>query len=377
MAGLALKEVTKRFGAALVLDTLSLDIAADEFLVVLGPSGCGKSTLLRVIAGLESIDSGVIEIDGRRVDQLPPGKRGVAMVFQGYALYPHMTVRQNIAFGLVNVGVPREEIERRIGEVARMLEMQPLLDRLPSELSGGQRQRVAIGRAIVKQPKVFMFDEPLSNLDAALRIRMRQEIANLHRRLGTAMIFVTHDQTEAMTLADRIVVMNQQRIEQIGSPLEIYRNPASVFVACFVGSPAMNILPVQRAARSAEFQRVVLGPDTEIETLIPASSATTAGDLRLGIRPESIRLSPAGEGQARAQIEFVEFLGDKTHVHLTLPNGDRLTALGEAAFAGRTDDVVGVVFDQTALHLFGADGRNCGTRARAQGSMTASVGVTT
>lgn len=377
MAGLALKEVTKRFGAALVLDTLSLDIAADEFLVVLGPSGCGKSTLLRVIAGLESIDSGVIEIDGRRVDQLPPGKRGVAMVFQGYALYPHMTVRQNIAFGLVNVGVPREEIERRVGEVARMLEMQPLLDRLPSELSGGQRQRVAIGRAIVKQPKVFMFDEPLSNLDAALRTRMRQEIANLHRRLGTAMIFVTHDQTEAMTLADRIVVMNQQRIEQIGSPLEIYRNPASVFVACFVGSPAMNILPVQRAAHSAGFQRVVLGPDTEIETLIPASSTATAGDLRLGIRPESIRLSPTGEAQARAQIEFVEFLGDKTHVHLTLPNGDRLTALGEAAFAGRTDDVVGVVFDQTALHLFGADGRNCGTRARAQVSMTASVGVTT
>ena len=377
MIGLALKNVSKRFGGALVLDQLSLDIAADEFLVVLGPSGCGKSTLLRVIAGLESIDSGLIEIDGQRVDSLPPGKRGVAMVFQGYALYPHMTVRQNIAFGLVNVGVPRQEIERRIGEVARMLEMQPLLDRLPAELSGGQRQRVAIGRAIVKQPKVFMFDEPLSNLDAALRTRMRQEIANLHRRLGTAMIFVTHDQTEAMTLADRIVVMNQQRIEQIGSPLEIYRNPASVFVACFVGSPAMNILAVRRATHDTRLQRVVLGHGTEIETLVPASSTAAAGDLRLGIRPEAIHLGPAGEAQARAQIEFVEFLGDKTHVHLTLPNGDRLTALGDAAFAGRPDDVVEVGFDRTALHLFGADGRNCGTPGVAPESAAASAGVTT
>ena len=376
MAGLRLKEVSKRFGGALVLDKLSLDIAADEFLVVLGPSGCGKSTLLRIIAGLESIDSGVIEIDGRRVEQLPPGKRGVAMVFQGYALYPHMTVRQNIAFGLVNVGVPRAEIERRVGEVTRMLEMQPLLDRLPAELSGGQRQRVAIGRAIVKQPKLFMFDEPLSNLDAALRIRMRQEIAKLHRRLGTAMIFVTHDQTEAMTLADRIVVMNQQRIEQVGSPLEIYRNPASLFVASFVGSPAMNILPVRRAAYSAQLQRIVLGEGTEIETLIPASSTAEAGDLRLGIRPESLRLSPAGEASLRAKIEFVEFLGDKSHVHLVFSNGDRLVACGEAAFAGRENDVLEVGFDRTALHLFGADGRNCGTRDPVQTAATTACGVT-
>jgi multiple sugar transport system ATP-binding protein len=359
MGGLALKEVSKRFAGTLVLDKLSLDIAADEFLVVLGPSGCGKSTLLRVIAGLESIDSGVIEIDGRRVDQLPPGKRGVAMVFQGYALYPHMTVRQNIAFGLHNVGVPRGEIGRRIDEVARMLEMQPLLERLPAELSGGQRQRVAIGRAIVKQPKIFMFDEPLSNLDAGLRTRMRQEIANLHRRLRTAMIFVTHDQTEAMTLAGRIVVMNQQRIEQVGTPLEIYRNPASVFVATFVGSPAMNILRVQRAARATPLQRVVLSDGTEIETSTPASLATEAGDLRVGIRPESLRLGPAGAGVVRAKIEFVEFLGDKTHVHLILANGDRVLASGEAAYAGRQDDVVGVGFDRAALHLFGADGRNC------------------
>ena len=375
MSGLALKEVSKRFGGVLVLDKLSLDIAADEFVVVLGPSGCGKSTLLRLIAGLEPIDSGIIEIDGRRVDHLPPGQRGVAMVFQGYALYPHMTVRQNIAFGLVNVGVPRPEIERRIGEVARMLEMHTLLDRLPAELSGGQRQRVAIGRAIVKQPKVFMFDEPLSNLDAALRTRTRQEIANLHRRLGTAMVFVTHDQTEAMTLADRIVVMNQQRIEQIGSPLEIYRNPASVFVAGFVGSPAMNILPVRRAAPGTPLQRVVLGQDTEIETPIPVSSTADAGDLRLGIRPESIRIGSAGTGNARAKIDFVEFLGDRTHIHLLLSNGDRLTALAEADFSGRADDVVGVGFDRTALHLFGGSGRNCRTRFVAPESEAAGCGA--
>src|SRR5262245_11168465 len=209
MSGVALRELCKRFGDHVVLDNVSLEIGAQELLVVLGPSGCGKSTLLRAIAGLEPIDSGQIEIDGRRVDHLPPGQRGVAMVFQGYALYPHMTVRDNITFGLKNARVERAEIERRLGEVARMLELENLLERRPDELSGGQRQRVAIGRAIVKDPKVFMFDEPLSNLDAALRGRMRQEIANLHRRIRTATIFVTHDQAEAMTLANRIVVMNQ------------------------------------------------------------------------------------------------------------------------------------------------------------------------
>jgi multiple sugar transport system ATP-binding protein len=357
VGGLALRSISKRFGATLVLNDVSLEIAADELVVVLGPSGCGKSTLLRVIAGLESIDSGMIEIDGQRVDELPPGKRGVAMVFQSYALYPHMTVRQNIAFGLVNTGVARSEIERRIAEVGRMLEIEHLLERLPAELSGGQRQRVAIGRAIVKAPKVFMFDEPLSNLDAALRTRTRQEIANLHRRLRTAMIFVTHDQTEAMTLADRIVVMNQQRIEQIGSPLEIYRKPASVFVAAFVGSPAMNILPATRAGQSAERQRVVLGDGTVLETLASATATANAGDLRVGLRPESVRMCAPGEGDARALVEFVEFLGDRSHIHLTLANTGRVVALGGPAFAARPGDVVGVAFDRAAIHLFGADGR--------------------
>jgi multiple sugar transport system ATP-binding protein len=356
VSGVALRSISKRFGSTLVLDDVTLDIGADEFLVVLGPSGCGKSTLLRAIAGLESIDSGSIEIDGTRVDRLPPGKRGVAMVFQGYALYPHMSVRENIAFGLNNVGVRRAEIERRIAEVARLLELERLLERLPAELSGGQRQRVAIGRAIVKDPKVFMFDEPLSNLDAALRSRTRQEIANLHRRLKTAMIFVTHDQTEAMTLADRIVVMNQQRIEQVGTPLEIYTNPATVFVATFVGSPAMNILPVTRVAGNGPPQRVQLGDGTVLET--PGAVLPADGALRVGLRPESVSLCAPGDGNRDAVVEFVEFLGDRTHVHLSLGGTDRMVAVGGGSLAGKQGETVGIRFDLAALHLFDADGRN-------------------
>jgi multiple sugar transport system ATP-binding protein len=358
LGNLALRGVSKRFGSTVVLDDVSLEIGAAEFLVVLGPSGCGKSTLLRAIAGLESIDAGEIEIDGIRVDQLPPGQRGVAMVFQGYALYPHMTVRGNIAFGLQNIGTERSEIERRIAEVARMLEMQHLLDRLPSELSGGQRQRVAIGRAIVKDPKVFMFDEPLSNLDAALRSRTRQEIANLHRRIKKAMVFVTHDQTEAMTLADRIVVMNQRRIEQIGTPLQVYRQPASVFVATFIGSPAMNILPVTRTSGTAEQLCVRLADGTPIETTLPRASPAAAGSLRLGLRPEALEITAPGAGDTRAEVEFVEFLGDKSHVYLSLAAGDRLVALEGAAGRLRPGDSVGVKFDRAATHLFDADGRS-------------------
>jgi multiple sugar transport system ATP-binding protein len=357
--GLALKGISKRFGSTVVLDGVSLEVGAEEFLVVLGPSGCGKSTLLRAIAGLESVDSGTIEIDGKRVDHLPPGKRGVAMVFQGYALYPHMTVRANIAFGLVNVGVPRPEIERRIAAVARMLEMEQLLDRIPGELSGGQRQRVAIGRAIVKDPKVFMFDEPLSNLDAALRARTRQEIANLHRRIKKTMVFVTHDQTEAMTLADRIVVMNQQRIEQVGTPSEIYSHPATLFVASFVGSPAMNILPVTRAAGGGMQQRVTLGDGAEIDTAVPIAAVPGESALRLGVRPESVGLCAAGGGHSQATVEFVEFMGDKTHVYLSLAGQDRLVAAGGASFAARPGESVGINFDPAAIHLFDAGGRNC------------------
>jgi multiple sugar transport system ATP-binding protein len=356
---LALNGISKRFGSALVLDDVSLQVGAGEFLVVLGPSGCGKSTLLRAIAGLESVDAGTIEIDGERVDHLPPGKRGVAMVFQGYALYPHMNVRENISFGLVNVGLPRLEIDRRITEVARMLEMQELLGRMPAELSGGQRQRVAIGRAIVKDPKVFMFDEPLSNLDAALRSRMRQEIANLHRRINKTVVFVTHDQTEAMTLADRIVVMNQQRIEQIGTPSEVYDRPATLFVAEFVGSPAMNILPVTRVPTAARLQRVRLSDGTEVDTLLAAAALPKDGPLRIGLRPESVAMCAPGGGPTSAVVEFVEFLGDRTHVHLSLAGKDRVVAIGAASFAAQVGETVGIRFDPVGSHLFDAQGRNC------------------
>jgi multiple sugar transport system ATP-binding protein len=356
--GLALKGISKRFGSTVVLDKVSLQIGANEFLVVLGPSGCGKSTLLRAIAGLESIDSGAIEIDGNRVDHLPPGKRGVAMVFQSYALYPHMTVRENISFGLINIGVARPEIERRIAEVARILEMQLLLDRLPAELSGGQRQRVAIGRAIVKEPKVFMFDEPLSNLDAALRSRTRQEIANLHRRIRKTTVFVTHDQTEAMTLADRIVVMNRQRIEQVGTPSEIYGNPATLFVATFVGSPAMNVFPVARVGAGTPLQQVRLGDGTVLDTIVPVAALTGEGPLRAGLRPESVKLCAPGQGLTNAKVDFAEFMGDKTLVYLSLADESRLVALAEASFTAREGESLGIKFDPAATHLFDADGRN-------------------
>ena len=337
-----------------MLDDVSLEIGPSEFLVVLGPSGCGKSTLLRAIAGLESIDSGTIEIDGQRVDHLPPGRRGVAMVFQSYALYPHMTVRENMSFGLNNIGVERQESERRIAEAARMLELQQLLGRKPAELSGGQRQRVAIGRAIVKNPKVFMFDEPLSNLDAALRSRTRQEIANLHRRIRTATIFVTHDQTEAMTLADRIVVMNQRRIEQIGTPAQVYRNPATVFVATFIGSPAMNILPVMRAGSNDAYEVVRLSDGTTISTSVPAAAVRDSGAFRIGLRPESVQLCAIEDGQTRATVEFKEFLGDKMHIYLSLANGERLVAIDGASCPVTRGEAVGIRFDQSAAHLFDA-----------------------
>jgi len=358
VSGLALREVSKRFGSTPVLDRVSLDITPDEFVVVLGPSGCGKSTLLRAVAGLESIDSGTIELDGKRIDALPPGKRGVAMVFQSYALYPHMSVRENMAFGLNNSGVARAESERRIAEAARMLEMQHLLDRKPAELSGGQRQRAAIGRAIVKEPKLFMFDEPLSNLDAALRSRTRQEIAALHRRIKTAMIFVTHDQTEAMTLADRIVVMNQRRIEQIGTPREIYDHPATEFVATFVGSPPMNILSATCAPPRGEMLCVTLGDGEQLETPMPAASAPKDGKVRIGLRPEAFKLCVPGSGDCDAKIDFVEFLGDRTHAFVSLAGGERIVALGGVPCTLRPGEVIGIQIDRASAHVFDSEGLN-------------------
>ena len=311
MAEIELANVSKSFGNVKVIDNLSLVVRSGEFVVFLGPSGSGKSTLLRMIAGLETIDGGTLTIGGKRSEKLAPGQRGVAMVFQNYALYPHMSVRENMAFGLRNIGMAGEEIERRVNDAARILEMDELLERRPAQLSGGQRQRVAIGRAIVKEPKAFLFDEPLSNLDAALRVRTRVELAELHQRVKATMIYVTHDQTEAMTLADRIVVLNDRRIEQIGTPMEIYLRPVSRFVAGFVGSPGMNFLPAQVANGSAAVARLADGAEVPLHL----DSRPGPGSYELGIRPEGVRVvgSATGfEGTTQARAGVVERLGERT-----------------------------------------------------------------
>ncbi len=350
MAAITLEGVSKKFGAVEVIRDLNLEIRAGEFVVFLGPSGSGKSTLLRMIAGLESIDSGKLLIDGVRAEGLAPGSRNVAMVFQNYALYPHMTVEENMAFGLRNIGMPADRIKAQVTEAARMLEMDKLLARRPAELSGGQRQRVAIGRAIVKEPKAFLFDEPLSNLDAALRVRTRVELAELHQRLGSTMVYVTHDQTEAMTLADQIVILNNCRIEQVGTPMQVYSRPASRFVASFIGSPAMNLLPVTLTGQD---DRVAarLGDGS----VVPLRGAPKGeGPWELGIRPEALTL--AAEGMARATATVVERLGDRTLVYAKLSDGSQVIAQDGGKSQVKAGDSVGLTFDTAELHLFDGQG---------------------
>ncbi|MCS6915546.1 MAG: sn-glycerol-3-phosphate ABC transporter ATP-binding protein UgpC [Myxococcales bacterium] len=326
-----------------ILDDVSLDIPDGELVVLVGPSGCGKTTLLRCIAGLEEPDSGTIAIDGRVVNGVEPRDRDIAMVFQSYALYPHMTVRDNLAFGLRMRRTPADEIERRIAEAAAMLEIEALLGRYPRELSGGQRQRVAMGRAVVRRPRVFLFDEPLSNLDAALRQQMRVELLRLHRRLGTTMIYVTHDQVEAMTLAQRIVVMNRGRLEQVGPPQALYHRPANVFVARFLGTPEMNLLPGR--IDGGRF----MDPDSGVSL---AAEGLPAGEALLGLRAEDISLTPAGQvGTVPARVDLVELLGWEGLVHLRL--GPRvLVARCEAACAPSPGTVVGLRIQPGRGHLF-------------------------
>jgi multiple sugar transport system ATP-binding protein len=355
VAGVRLAGVSKRFDDVPVIEDLSLAIGSGEFVVFLGPSGCGKSTLLRMIAGLETIDAGEIAIGDRRVDELPAGMRNVAMVFQQYALYPHMTVRENLAFGLRNARVAADEIERRIGAAAARLEIAALLQRRPGQLSGGQRQRVAIARAIVKEPDLFLFDEPLSSLDAALRARTRIELAQLHQQLGATMIFVTHDQAEAMTLADRIVVINAGRIEQIGSPMEIYRRPATLFVAGFVGTPRINLVPVQ--VLEADGRAVARLPDgAMLRTGIACTSLPDTATMTLGVRAEAIRVVEPGAGSTRGTVRVVERLGDRTLVHVALPEGTLLTAEDRGDSSVQPGQAVGIAIEGDAAHLFGADG---------------------
>ncbi|THV09998.1 ABC transporter ATP-binding protein [Rhizobium rhizophilum] len=355
-ASIEIDNVTKRYGALTVLEDISLSIGAGEFLVFLGPSGCGKSTLLRMIAGLEDVTAGTISVAGQRVDTLPPGKRGVAMVFQSYALYPHMTVKQNMSFGLENIGMAKGEIESRVLAAAETLEIGHLLDRKPQKLSGGQRQRVAIGRAIVKEPKAFLFDEPLSNLDAALRGRTRLELAQLHHRLGSTMIFVTHDQVEAMTLADRIVIMNERKIEQIGTPMDVYQRPTSKFVASFIGSPAMNFLPVTSWTPGGASLAVTTAGLGRVETGFEVPEGSNPEGATLGIRAEDITVI-TGDAGIPLTAEVVERLGDRSLVYGVLNDGSKLVVEADGRSLIKAGDRVMVSADPHSFHLFGADGR--------------------
>ncbi len=354
MSDIVLKEVSKSYGAVNVLDKVSMHIESGEFIVFLGPSGCGKSTLLRMIAGLEEVTGGEIYLGGQRVDQLPPNERGVAMVFQNYALYPHMTVRDNMSFGLQNVGTPKDEIARRVDDAARMLEISQLLDRKPAQLSGGQRQRVAIGRAIVRDPKAFLLDEPLSNLDAGLRVRTRLELAQLHHRIKATMIFVTHDQTEAMTLASRIVVMNNKRIEQIGTPMEVYSRPATRFVAAFVGSPAMNFLPVSAVSDIAGRAAFTFAGQQPVPTSVPFAGLPSS-NLTFGIRAESAHIDPNGSIEGTADV--VERLGERTLVYTRLADGATLVAEDKGISAIQAGDTVRIALDGSAAMVFDEAGK--------------------
>ncbi|WP_101341116.1 ABC transporter ATP-binding protein [Cereibacter azotoformans] len=330
MGKITLHNVQKRFGEAVVIPSLDLDIEDGEFVVFVGPSGCGKSTLLRLIAGLEDVSDGQILIDGRNATEMPPAKRGLAMVFQSYALYPHMTVRKNIAFPLKMAKMEQSEIDRRVENAARILNLTSYIDRRPGQLSGGQRQRVAIGRAIVREPAAFLFDEPLSNLDAALRVNMRLEITELHQSLQTTMIYVTHDQVEAMTMADKIVVLNAGRIEQVGSPLTLYRNPANLFVAGFIGSPKMNLIE---------------GPE-----------AAKFGATTMGVRPEHIDISRES-GLWQGEVGVSEHLGSDTFLHVHVAGMPTLTVRAGGEYGVHHGDKVWLTPQADKIHRFGPDGR--------------------
>ena len=352
MSEVKIEKLSKSFGSVEVLKDIDLTVADGSFVVLVGPSGCGKSTLLRAIAGLEPVNAGTIAIGGRAVNDLPPARREIAMVFQSYALYPHMNVYGNMAFGLRFAGTPKAEIEARVSEAARMLQLEPLLKRRPRELSGGQRQRVAIGRAIVRKPQVFLFDEPLSNLDAALRINTRVEIAKLHKLLKTTIIYVTHDQVEAMTLADTIVVMNKGRIEQAGRPLDLYYRPANLFVAGFIGSPAMNFLPATVKGGNIA---VLDGGAGELVHGLP--DATKSGDsITVGCRPEHMVLSERDGPSITGIIEFIERLGEIGYCHVRLASGQTVIVEIKGEPPKLAGESVRIVLDPAHVHVFGPDG---------------------
>ena len=356
MASLQLSKVVKRYGATTVIHGVDLEVPEGEFVVFVGPSGCGKSTLLRMIAGLESVTEGDLLIDGKRVNDVSAAQRGLAMVFQSYALYPHMTVYQNLAFGLENLGTQRAEIDTKVQAAAKMLKLDTLLERRPTQLSGGQRQRVAIGRAIVRNPTIFLFDEPLSNLDAELRVQMRSEISALHERLGTTMISVTHDQVEAMTMADRIVVLRGGHVEQVGTPLELYNRPANRFVAGFIGSPQMNFLGGRVSAANDAGVRVTLDAAQGRESQASLPVRASAERVLIGIRPEHIALgsTSAPALALTATIERIEQLGAASFLYCTLAEGGRLTVHAPGQVDLRSGAQVEVSLPVADTHVFDA-----------------------
>jgi ABC-type sugar transport system ATPase subunit len=359
MADLSLKGVEKAYGNLKILHGIDLEIKSGEFIVFVGPSGCGKSTLLRSIAGLEEITGGTLSIAGETVNDVPPSKRGIAMVFQSYALYPHMTVYDNMAFGMKIAKEPKAEIDKRVKNAAEILQLTKYLDRLPKAMSGGQRQRVAIGRAIVRNPKVFLFDEPLSNLDAALRVATRIEIAKLKESMPNAtMIYVTHDQVEAMTLADRIVVLKEGRIEQVGSPMELYKHPGNLFVAQFIGSPAMNILPA--TIEKAGAQTTVSHMPGKQTTLPVATDASTQGQsISFGVRPEDLAVASGGTHLFEGPIDYIEQLGEVQLVYVDIGRPEAmLTAKLPGNAQIKRGDVLKLTADASDLHIFDRDGRS-------------------
>ncbi|WFM72088.1 sn-glycerol-3-phosphate ABC transporter ATP-binding protein UgpC [Halomonas sp. CKK8] len=357
MASVTLERLNKTFGSTHIIKDVDLKVGNGEFVVFVGPSGCGKSTLLRLIAGLESISDGELRIADDVVNDLPPRERGVGMVFQSYALYPHMTVYENMAFGLKLAKMANETVDERVMATARILQLEELLHRKPKELSGGQRQRVAMGRAMAREPRILLFDEPLSNLDASLRVQMRNEIARLHHRLGSTMIYVTHDQVEAMTLADKIVVLRDGRIEQVGSPQTLYQQPATKFVAGFIGSPTMNFMPAELLGGHEEGCRVRAPGLGELALPQDASGQEPGAELSLGVRPEHLRLAEA-DGDNRFEIVNVEYLGNEVYVYLEPRVGDTLLIhRSEAPSRWELGQQVALVPELEHVHLFDAQDR--------------------
>ncbi|MEL0614460.1 sn-glycerol-3-phosphate ABC transporter ATP-binding protein UgpC [Marinomonas arenicola] len=355
MSYLVITELQKHYDSYHALRGINLNITEGEFIVFVGPSGCGKSTLLRTIAGLESSSGGTIELDGKDITEVASSKRDLAMVFQSYALYPHMTVADNLSFALRLAKVPDAEIQEKVRSVSASLQLDPLLDRKPKELSGGQRQRVAIGRAIVRQPKVFLFDEPLSNLDAALRVQMRLELARLHKKLGTTMVYVTHDQIEAMTLADRVVILNAGQIEQVGTPLELYRQPNSRFVAEFIGTPKMNLIPVDTFAVKGDQLTLNL---LDSSVLFPANrlSGPLPKAMVMGIRPEHLSLVD-DNGDFTGCVELVEHLGSEAYAHIQLTNSQTIILKASARSTLKDGDLVHIKVDSSEVILFNESDR--------------------